>query len=357
MTPHIPTRAARRGFTLIELLVVIAIIGVLIALLLPAVQSAREAARRAQCTNNLKQLGLAANNYESAFGSLPPDSIYQQCVPNSRALDTMRYGPNSFALMLPLMEGTAAANAFNYDICYYDESNGTAMGIGLSTLWCPSDPEVAGRRPFHPDFWNAGHPGEGVTFNSYATNSGTWAHYIDPFNDDAIANPGMYQAWTQATNGTYRPERAIRLSEIRDGTSNTFLFSEHAHGILAEPDLSNTHWWLSAWWGDTRFDTMFPINAHRKHSTDIAQSGYWWIPLQAASSFHPGGANFAFVDGSVRFIKETIATWPNDMSNFGDPVGVAYGPFSEYQFGTARSAVYQALSTRAGGEVVSADQY
>src|SRR5262249_46179274 len=85
--------------------------------------------------------------------------------------------------------------------------------------------------------------------------------------------------------------------------------------------------------------------------------GWWWVPVQSASSFHPGGANFAFADGSARFIKESIATWQNNLNNFGDPVGVAYGPFSEYRFGASRPQVYQFLSTRSLGEIASGDTY
>ena len=105
------------------------------------------------------------------------------------------------------------------------------------------------------------------------------------------------------------------------------------------------------------FDTINAINAYKTLRSEIA-SGLWWIPLRSASSFHPGGANFAFCDGSVRFLKETIDTWPIDLSTGGDPLGIGYGPdFSEYRWGTARPRVYQALSTRDNGEVVSSDQY
>src|SRR5438309_2228365 len=133
---YVSPRTTTSGFTLIELLVVISIIAVLISLLLPAVQSAREAARRAQCTNNLKQLALAAHNYISAVGSLP-QGIQFQYDPNSG------FFWSSGSLLVPLMqyaEQQQIFNAVNFDINMYNAPNTTISGVGVSTLWCPSDP-------------------------------------------------------------------------------------------------------------------------------------------------------------------------------------------------------------------------
>ena len=123
----------RSAFTLIELLVVIAIIGVLIALLLPAVQSAREAARRAQCTNNLKQLALAANNYESTNGCFPGNSYEAPC-------SSCYQNFSAFVRLLPFTEQQALYNAVNFSLTDYDVPNVTVHGIALSVLSCPSDP-------------------------------------------------------------------------------------------------------------------------------------------------------------------------------------------------------------------------
>src|SRR5262249_43189648 len=136
----------RPGFTLIELLVVIAIIGVLIALLLPAVQSAREAARRAQCTNNLKQLGLGMANYESANGSYPMAFFFQwypQGAPNGvTAADS--YGP--MVALLPYIEQAQVFNALNSSLGMFCDQNQTVSAVGVNTLWCPSDGSINGAK-------------------------------------------------------------------------------------------------------------------------------------------------------------------------------------------------------------------
>jgi prepilin-type processing-associated H-X9-DG protein len=159
--------------------------------------------------------------------------------------------------------------------------------------------------------------------------------------------------------GLFCAGSSTKLAGITDGTSNTIIFGERAHALLDEQDARLWFWWASSSFGDTQFNTMWPLNPHHK----IANFSGTIIGLQvdifvsSASSLHPGGANFGFVDGSVRFLKDTIQSWPLDPAT-GIPIGLTqqggYWNTKYYLRGT-RFGVYQALSTRNGGEVISSD--
>jgi prepilin-type processing-associated H-X9-DG protein len=197
-------------------------------------------------------------------------------------------------------------------------------------------------------------PGGVQHFSSYAGNRGTFYQATAALTDPT--DPCFGQL-IHANNGTIFNVSCLKLSAIRDGTSTTFLFGEHTAGGFPEEN-GYGFWWQSGWWTDTMFDTNYEINAPRKLQRLVYGPDYWWwVKYEAASSFHPGGANFAFADGSVRFIKETIANWEFDEGSFGDPVGVTFGSCGEYQMGTARPRVYQALSTRAGSEAIGSDEF
>src|SRR5262249_25607201 len=137
-----PSPSARRsGFTLIELLVVIAIIGVLIALVLPAVQAAREAARRMQCSNNLKQIALGLHNYAEAIGTLPMGGLDQRDAHPPATL--FPFSVSLFVATLPQLEQHAIFNAVNFNVHLMNAANATVMAAGLAVLWCPSDARIA----------------------------------------------------------------------------------------------------------------------------------------------------------------------------------------------------------------------
>ncbi|WP_422931140.1 DUF1559 domain-containing protein [Singulisphaera sp. PoT] len=352
-----------RGFTLIELLVVISIIGVLIALLLPAVQAAREAARRAQCVNNMKQLALATHNYESANGCFPigtPVKIATTSYGWVRA-GNYDYGHSIFVAMLPQLEQPAMFNAVNFSLNIEQQENMTVQRTQMNALLCPSDPAAA--QVDTPTMWGS-YPGMQVTHTSYSGCTGTWSHWSwDPSTSPSLAT------LTAQDNGIFYVNSRTRIAEVTDGTSNTILLGER---MLFERYRPETNWWFSGWVGASLFDTMTAMNPQRL--TAIAKlpapkPGDWPgvqdNPLwNSASSRHARGANFAMADGSVRFLKETIQSWPVD--DFGNPTGVKDGGGRMHPFdGTALYSlmpgtsfgVYQALSTRNGGEVVSSDSY
>lgn len=318
-------KAARHGFTLIELLVVIAIIGVLIALLLPAVQSAREAARRAQCTNNLKQLALAAHNYHDTMGTFPT-ALYKH---PAYVTDSQAWNNASFlVLMLPQLEQQALSSAVNFNIMwgsnvlfgwgtqYYGEQNSTVRTTIVNALLCPSDDSEPIDETNADEIWNGRAAG-----SSYVGNMGDNCLACAPAANvvDFCAAVGYRCRGPQLADGGgsgifWRYGPRVGVTHIKDGTSNTFL--------LGEQIMARTRWnsWVHA--NQTIGSTAMPLNYEiNPKSVDN------WTHQYTFRSLHPGGANFAMADGSVRFIKSTI--------NF---------------------PVYQAVSTRAGGEVISADQ-
>jgi prepilin-type N-terminal cleavage/methylation domain-containing protein/prepilin-type processing-associated H-X9-DG protein len=343
-----PTYTQRKkGFTLIELLVVISIIAVLISLLLPAVQSAREAARRVQCVNNLKQIALAASNYCDAFNSFPSGHIGQRSEKNPR---TMTLGTNWSSLILPYIEGNNAYNVYNFSLALGDGSNATVAGFGNNAFMCPSDPAVSVTHDLD-DYYLTKPPNVKQAYRSYVGNRGLW--YSPTFTN--ISDIYCFNKLQGANAGILYEHSAVKPASITDGMSNTFLLSEQLHGILSDEDQKYIHWHQSGWWCDSFFDTSYPINSHLKMRQRI-ESSLWWALVQSASSNHPGGANFAFADGSVRFIKDSISTWQID-DDYGNPQGLSFGTCGEFTYGNSTPGVFQALCTRQGREVISADSY
>ncbi len=332
--------ANRRGFTLIELLVVIAIIGVLIALLLPAVQAAREAARRMQCTNNLKQLGLGLHNYESSLGMFPIGNA-NYGVGTGPAITEM--GWSVTARLLPYMEQAAAFNYANFSIKYSNAQNATVIGLNVSFLLCPSETKT---QPFNPAY--------GMT--NYAWNQGTWFVW------------GGYNGTTQ-NNGMFGINMGRRIADLTDGTSNTLVASESktwgpslrvcsisglSPSTVPAPQEAlqivgsafgacskSKDPWGTRWSNGAVYYTgmTFVLTPNAKSTAGPEQKVYNLITTDenegaptyaavAARSFHPGGVNALAADGSVKFMKDTI------------------NPIS-----------WRALGTVAGGEVVSASDF
>ncbi len=371
------SRGRARGFTLIELLVVIAIIGVLISLLLPAVQSAREAARRAQCTNNLKQLGLAAANYESANGTFPYQFAWQNFGNGGGSGN--HHGP--LVALLPFIEQQALFNAYNSSLPCFRAMNETLDGTGISAIWCPSDGSLSTAEFVYPTGIYDSDPHRmrytnykgsigSLTFNSTTGGAGdNGAKLVSLNQQNGLFAATGYGAWLESIlpnrKGVHRS--SVKISEIVDGTSNSVSFSEHAHGLLAKDDFGpgavppgsfyDWGWWTSGNYGDSVYTAFYPPNPQRKASNISAndQAGSF---INAASSFHPGGINVAMADGSVRFVKDSIESWPFDPAT-GLPQGVSLPSGTTpwvYAPGT-RVGVWQKIHTINGGETVSADTF
>jgi prepilin-type N-terminal cleavage/methylation domain-containing protein/prepilin-type processing-associated H-X9-DG protein len=288
-----------RGFTLIELLVVIAIIAVLIALLLPAVQSAREAARRSQCCNNLMQVGLALQNYESAHETLPPGVVDQK----GPVLDQPSgYGFGWMTQILPYFEMKNVYNHFNLAHGLYATENATTRTNLIQSYLCPSD----------------GGPTRDTSRIAMTSYAGVHHDLEQPID----AN----------NHGVLFLNSHVRYEDVTDGTTSTFFVGEKLRDGLdlgwasgTRASLRNTGLTLNTTprggTSETIPSTMPPPEAS---TVKLGMKEY----VGGFRSFHPGGSNFAFGDGSVRFIKSSISP-----------------------------TVYRRLANRADGEVIDSDQY
>lgn len=342
----------RRAFTLIELVVVVAIIGALAALLLPAVQTARGAARRISCANHLRQLGLASLHYEAAEKHFPPGLTTH----HSYAPDGF-HGNTCFAFLLPYLEQTAIAEAWNYgdtleaavantrDPESGAKSRRAASASVLEVLRCPSDLLAEG--PVELDYVRTGYSTGFFGISSYVGNGGTHSTY---FGDPEMQSDGVFYMTGElskpyADQDDLQPDAVpCAVRDIRDGLSHTLLFGErfhfdpafdrqlHENGLYSRYPIRK--WGAWGWTGGGNGTTHVlasaranaPINFAVPAELEPAQIGYAMVNLRlsAYGSGHPGGAQFALCDGSTRFISETVPL-----------------------------VVLQALATRSGGEVAS----
>jgi prepilin-type N-terminal cleavage/methylation domain-containing protein/prepilin-type processing-associated H-X9-DG protein len=254
----------RPAFTLIELLVAIAIIGVLVALLLPAVQAAREAARRVRCTGNLRQIGLALHAYHDAHRTFPAGGW----IPAASLPQNARMNLGWSAAILPGVEQAALYDALNVGLAYNKPANSTAARTVLSVYLCPSEPR---KSPWHRA------PGD--PFDSAD------ADYGGMYGPRGLRGPGDIN---NPPRGALLFNQCLGIAQIRDGTSQTIHVGEAPEAINAM--------WIS---GHNLFDQSKPINARPP-----AEFG------EELASQHPGGANALFADGSVHFLKQTMDVRP-----------------------------------------------
>ncbi len=277
----------RRGFTLVELLVVIAIIGVLVALLLPAVQAAREAARRMQCSNNLKQLGLAVHNYHDTFLVFPPQMM------NVNTNNNRRWGWG--AVTLPYVEQKNLYEQLNPNGGQMIPVASTLIGgapllqTTLAVHLCPSDGSGTRTNQFHPSV-NA------------SNNSANWYS-----KSNYVCNQQIMR-YRAGFNGA-----CFRIAEVSDGTTNTLLIGERRLNIPKPKRYPGSIIWGTAQGtGDSAnvFHVAHPINTPSDNNDFDADGNDTRRYRFAVSSAHPNGAMFAMTDGSVRFVNQTIPLNP-----------------------------------------------
>lgn len=348
-----PSVRSRRAFTLVELLVVIAIIGILIGMLLPAVQQVREAARRTSCANNIRQLTLAVHNYESALRELPPGSLFPIYAPDRVTPLSPSVNFNGWSLqaqVLPYLEQGNLSSTINYQIGYKDHPpvviNGTTAQISrfrIPTYLCPS--EINDRRR-----------GEGTAEENYPLNYG-WNAGVWFVHDPNLSG---------ANEGSFATNRAQGLQAIYDGLSNTLAFAEvkaynpyfrnlgassvpmptttsEVPGLGGDFKTNSGHTeWVDGRAHQSGFTATFTPNTNVEYiSSDGEVYDVDWTNWQegkngsggnptfaavTSRSYHPSGVNAARMDGSVSFVAQTISR-----------------------------EVWQALATRAGGEVIDID--
>ncbi len=352
--PEVRPRRRLSGFTLIELLVVISIIGVLIALLLPAVQAAREAARRIQCTNNLKQIGLALHNYLGATGVFPPGYV---TTINRNVLDACDQDAENTpgqsvdqgtgwawgSMILPYMEQPAVFNSINFNLSVAYHDNDTCSLTSLGCYLCPSDPGPATipvfadpPDPAQPGTYSASKIVDTLSRGNYVGMYGLGEVCSQSGANDSPNNNGIGPLGQHA--GIFYRNSRISIADVIDGTSQTIAVGERSHNLSYVTWVARS---IDGWLGITSpieggTDQFNPspeecwtqvlgpagledgprtINNPEAHVED-----YW--------SRHPGGANFLFADGSVHFLKSSI-----------------------------NQAPWRALATRAGSEVISVSDY
>jgi prepilin-type N-terminal cleavage/methylation domain-containing protein/prepilin-type processing-associated H-X9-DG protein len=285
------------GFTLVELLVVIAIIGILVGLLLPAVQAAREAGRRMQCTNNMKQIGLSVHNYHDTHRAMPPG---RSVVTVGSSLQ-FRYG--ALPLLLPFAEQTNLERIFNYSLGYDHPANQPAVNSTVPMFLCPSAPDGNAKVNFSD------------ISSSLQTPSGTAAitSYLPVRNVRNSANAMLEGSFAEVRDGRWfglsGGQVCTRFKSYTDGLSNTFWFVEmggHPDYYIKgakQPTPTAGVYLFSSWAGNTAMAlNAYSSDGRTRPGPCMLNCSNEFQPY----SFHPGGCVFGMADGSVQFLTNSI---------------------------------------------------
>ncbi len=330
--PRIPKTL--QGFTLIELLVVITIIGILISLLLPAVQAAREAARRLQCSNNIKQVALAVLQYESANSIFPPSSQWDTAdLITLPYYNTAHLRPNWVALVLPYLEMQMLYDNCDRTAYLTDNANAIFRGTRLPILLCPSD--SFNQVPFSGSKAGDTSIGDGWARGNYAANACSGPMNYNEI-DDRWQSVGPHSSWQNSRmRGVMGANISVTMAQIRDGASNTALLGEIRAGVAelddrgtwAKGDASSSLWahgWPATDTPGTNNPSIAADNARYADKLAAAYGCSSWdncpsladlnmtaypgsgTNQQRVCSMHAGGANLCFADGSVHWIGDFI---------------------------------------------------
>jgi prepilin-type N-terminal cleavage/methylation domain-containing protein/prepilin-type processing-associated H-X9-DG protein len=322
----------RDAFTLVELLVVIAIIGILVGLLLPAVQAAREAARRMQCTNNLKQLGLSIHNYHDTYKKFPSGFYFQGPTQTARGQRPQRLPGFSWTLsILPFMEQSAVFNQLNFALPIPTLPNKAFVSTNLPFAVCPSAPNPGTHKQMGTTGTNFGFNDPGLAMTNYVGCGGA-------FTTSAYGIGGLA---ADGKNGILMEDTNLNFGSVTDGTSNTLLVGEtiyHGTGtsgsFLWDPALYG-HYQVGSGTADAP-ESIMRVAQFRTNPPSIAIDN---IKRNSFSSKHVGGANYAFADGSIHFIAQTI----NHTET----------PFAATGLNWTLIGTFQRLASRNDGQVVS----
>ena len=339
------------GFTLIELLVVISIIGILAAMLIPAVQAARASARRSRCLNNLRQVGIGLHGYHASMGSLPMaisgslDTRYNGAT--SADCQSSLYNESLFAALLPYIEQTPLYNALNHQLFVLSQDNITATSATVATFVCPDDVDAASARPIplattlQLGYDSASPPRMGRT--SYVAITGSLPRFATDIGETCAV------PWTDpGANGAFGTPQTIGFSAILDGLSSTTMLTERAVtriGLLpffTADGKASANLWASSRAQSTLASARRP--PRRLGEVDTFIGGDEWAT--GTFSMHPGGLHVLMADGSARFVKDSVDSWPADDAQSADILAGRIPP-----------GVWQKLATRNGGEVIDSSAY
>ena len=317
--------------TVVELLVVIAILGMLIALILPAVQTARSASRAAMCQSNLRQIVQAIHHYSDALGTLPPGAMLvgDRRYGGSRPPCTAKgFDQSVFVRILPFIDSKSSYDLVNQGLSIHGPENTTLSSKVVSLYACPSDPAATRLLPVGPEtsyaFSHSPQLIEAAVRSSYALCYGSLAGFgaVIYYPDCVVPSIRIAQM-----NGVFNNIAPLQVGDVTDGLSHTMFLADHSFGEDTSQRGGLYGQWVSGAIGDTLFLALLPPNAHQSFADNDRA-------YEAATSFHPFGVHVAFGDGSVRFVSNSVHSW-SLRGTTDDPPS---------------PGIWQALATRNGGD-------